>query len=282
MQDAPTHRPALYIALFLVAALSACKGGETATTANGEPGTPGWSPDAKIMALAGPVVIAPSGVRYAGGTVASAGSVAGTITLAAPLPPVAPVSAGRDSGVCGAAIPDSSVEQRGAGLGGVVVWIEGVRKGKPVPLETRLELESDHCLLTPRVQAAVTGSAVNVIGHDDFRQHLHFFTSGEKAPRATVLLGKDEQVIPTEHPAAAPGLVFVRDVDHPWPAAYIAVFDHPYYAVTKSDGSFTIDGIPPGDYTLKAWHERTKLAEQKVTVTAGGGAKVNVALAGGK
>jgi hypothetical protein len=64
-----------------------------------------------------------------------------------------------------------------------VVWLDGVRKGKPIPLEKRFELESDHCLLTPRVQAAVVGSAVNVIGHDDFRQHLRFVRGGTAGSR---------------------------------------------------------------------------------------------------
>jgi hypothetical protein len=281
VQHAPTRLIALRLTnAFVLLALLACKGGENADARAPGPGTPGWTPDAKIMATAGPVVIAAPSVQYVGGPVTTPGSVAGTITLAAPLPAPQPIAVGRDSAVCGATVPDSSLQQRGTGLGNVVVWLDGVRKGKPIPLDKRLELESDHCLLTPRVQAAVTGSAVNVIGHDDFRQHLHFFTAGEKAPRATILMGKDEQVIPTEHPASAPGLVFVRDVDHPWPTAYLAVFDHPYYAVTKPDGSFTIDGVPPGKYTLVAWHERTKKVEQSVTVPANGAATVSVAMVG--
>jgi hypothetical protein len=280
VKDVPFRRatPLLPAALVLLA-LAACKGSESANASAPAPGTPGWTPDAKIMATAGEVVIAAPTVMYTGGPVAAAGTVKGTVTVASPIAPLPPAAVGRDSAVCnGATVPDSSVEERGAGLGNVVVWLDGIRKGKTPSLEKRLELESDHCLLTPRVQAATTGSAVNVIGHDDFRQHLHFFAAGEKAPRATVLLGKDEQVIPTEHPAAAPGLVFVRDVDHPWPAAYIAVFDHPYYAVTKPDGSFTIDGVPPGQYTLVAWHERTKKLQQAVTVPANGSATVKVVL----
>ena len=113
------------------------------------------------------------------------------------------------------------------------------------------------------------GSAVNVLGHDDFRQHLHFLAGGEREPRAIVLLGRDEQVIPTERPFAAPGLVYVRDADHGWPAAYLAVFDHPYFAVTAPNGTFRIDGVPPGHYTVKVWHERTKLVDKPVDVTAG-------------
>ena len=227
--------------------------------------------------LSGPVVIAAPRTAYRPSQ-AGAGSVSGVATLPSPPAPVAPVSAGRDSLVCGKVIPDSSIQQRGSGLGNVVVWLDGVRAGKPLPLERRLELESDRCILTPRVQTAVTGSAVNVIGHDDFRQHLLFLSAGDSAARATILLGKDEQVIPTERPASAPGLVIVRDADHSWPRAYLAVFDHPYFAVTRPDGSFTIDGVPAGNYTLVAWHERTGRTEQAVTVPTSGAVKVELSL----
>ena len=229
--------------------------------------------------LRGRVVIAPPKVAYTAGQPGS-GSVSGTVTPSVPLVAAAPVTTGGDSVVCGKTIPDSSVQQKGSGLGNVVVWLDGIRAGKPLPLEKRLELESDKCLLTPRVQAAVVGSAVNVLGHDPFRQHLLFLAAGDTAPRTAVLLGKDEQVIPTELPASAPGLVIVRDTDHPWPRAYLAVFDHPYYAVTKADGSFTIDGVPPGRYTLVAWHERTGRIEQAVDVAAGGTTRVSVTLSG--
>ena len=218
---------------------------------------------------AGEVVIPKPSDRYRPDSVAAGGSITGTVTTSAPLARREPVSTGRDAPVCGPSIPDESVAQQGSGLGGAVVWLDDIRRGKPIPLERRLELESDRCRLVPRMQAAVVGSAVNVLAHDDFRQHLRFMAGGERAPRATVLLGRDEQVIPTDRPFTAPGLVVVRDADHPWPTAHVAVFDHPYFAVTAPNGTFTIDRVPPGRYRLKVWHERTKVAEQTVEVGAG-------------
>ena len=222
------------------------------------------------------VVIARPSAAYRADPAATGSAITGTVT-AGSISLRAPASTGADSAVCGASIPDESVVRQGNGLGGAVVWLDDIRRGRPLPLERRHELESDKCRLVPRVQAGVVGSAVNVLGHDDFRQHLHFLAGGEREGRATVLLGRDDQVIPTERPFLAPGLVVVRDADHPWPTAYFAVFDHPYFAVTAPNGTFRIDGVPPGKYRVKVWHERTKPAEQIVDVGAGG-ATINLEL----
>ncbi|HEX7997673.1 MAG TPA: carboxypeptidase regulatory-like domain-containing protein [Pyrinomonadaceae bacterium] len=51
---------------------------------------------------------------------------------------------------------------------------------------------------------------------------------------------------------------------HPWMKAYVNVMKHPFFAVTGRDGSYRIEGLPPGEYTLMAWHE--KLGEKSVRV----------------
>lgn len=229
----------------------------------------------------GPVVIGKPDAAYKVVSVASTATVSGTVRLKSPLAPAPPTPTGADSALCGTSIADSSVSGKDTtGLANAVVWIEGLRSGKPLPIERRLELESLNCRLDPRVQGAVVGSGLNVLGHDAFRQHLRFIAAGDTAARTTVLLGADEQVIPTNLPFATPGMVIVHDVDHPWPRAYIAVFDNPYFAVTGADGKFTIEGVPPGKYTLATWHERTGKHEQPIEVTASGAVKVNVELEG--
>jgi len=55
----------------------------------------------------------------------------------------------------------------------------------------------------------------------------------------------------------------------PWMRGWVAVFDHPYFAVTDASGGFTIEGVPPGSYLLTAWHERMGRTEQRVEVVAG-------------
>lgn len=225
------------------------------------------------------VVIARPSSRYQPDPASTGAPITGTVTAPASIAAGSPIATGRDSVVCGPAVADDSVVREGNGIGGAVVWLDDIRRGRPLPLERRIELESDKCRLTPRVQAAVVGSAVNVLGHDDFRQHLRFLAGGEREPRMTVLLGLYEQVIPTDRPFTAPGLVVVRDADHSWPTAYVAVFDHPYFAVSAPNGTFRIEGVPPGRYRLKVWHERSRTAEQTVEVGAAGAA-VAVALGG--
>ncbi len=57
---------------------------------------------------------------------------------------------------------------------------------------------------------------------------------------------------------------------HPWMNAFAGVVDHPYYAVSKDDGTFAISGLPDGTYTLEAWHE--KYGTQTAPLTVSGGA----------
>jgi hypothetical protein len=239
----------------------------------------GASPAENSHQSAGDVVIPKPSTTYAVAATPSTGSITGTVTVKGTLEPLPSAATGADSSVCGPSVADESVHMQAGGLAGVVVWLEGVRSGKAPALERRVELESDRCKLVPRVQAAVVGSAVNIIGHDDFRQHLRFVAGGETTPRAAVLLVKGEQVIPTELPFKSPGMVIVRDADHPWVRASLAVFDHPYFAVTGPGGAFTIDGIPAGKYTLHAWHERTGMTQQPVDVS-GGATTVALALEG--
>jgi hypothetical protein len=267
----PTYR-AVVLALVLI---SACQGDASGDGTRRAAAAPA---DSRTAVAKGDVLIASSATPYTVAPVAAPGSITGTVTLGKPLDALPATETGDVSAICGPSIPDGSVTMQGNGLTGVVVWLDGARSGKAPAIERRVELESDHCKLTPRVQAALKGSAVNIIGHDDFRQHLRFVVAGDTTPRATILLGGGEQVIPTELPFVAPGMVAVRDAEHPWTRAYLAVFDHPYFAVTGNGGSFTIDGVPAGKYKLNAWHERTGVTVQDVDVTDNTATKVSVTL----
>jgi len=60
----------------------------------------------------------------------------------------------------------------------------------------------------------------------------------------------------------------VKTALHPWEKAYLSVFSHPFFSISGTDGSYKISGLPPGQYTIVAWHE--KLGEQSVDLFLAG------------
>ena len=56
---------------------------------------------------------------------------------------------------------------------------------------------------------------------------------------------------------------------HPEMSAFVVVLDNPYFVVTRRDGDFKIDNVPPGEYTLKAWHEKFKSVTREIRVETG-------------
>ena len=67
---------------------------------------------------------------------------------------------------------------------------------------------------------------------------------------------------------------------HRWMITYVGVVNHPYFAVSSGDGSFTINGVPAGRHTVSAWHERFGTLKQTVDVKPGATATVTFAYAG--
>ena len=53
---------------------------------------------------------------------------------------------------------------------------------------------------------------------------------------------------------------------HKWMHAYVGVVDHPFYATTSGSGRFELKGLPPGTYTVEAWHEKFGTQTQMVTI----------------
>jgi len=68
---------------------------------------------------------------------------------------------------------------------------------------------------------------------------------------------------------AKPGIIKVFCHIHSDMSGVIVVLDNPFFASPASDGQYVIDGIPPGDYRVIAWHERARLAAKTVRIEAG-------------
>jgi plastocyanin len=129
------------------------------------------------------------------------------------------------------------------------------------PAEARLDQSG--CQYTPHMIAVQVGQKLNVTNSDPTTHNVNvqpknndaFNTAqGQNAPPITATFKRAEVLIP------------VKCNQHPWMKAWIGVLKHPFFAVTKADGTFEIKNVPPGTYTLEAWHEKfgTKTAQVKV------------------
>jgi plastocyanin len=132
----------------------------------------------------------------------------------------------------------------------------------PAPT-TPVVLDQKGCRYTPHVFGVQVGQGVDVVNSDPTLHNVHAmpkvnaeFNFGQpvQGMRARRTFAKPEIMVP-----------FRCDV-HSWMSSWAGVLTHPFFAVTKADGSFEIKGLPPGTYVLEAWHERLGTKTQQVAV----------------
>ena len=200
---------------------------------------------------------------------ATAGNVAGRVTFAgtAPKPAVIRMEADPNCVNAGGAAADESVVvgQNGA-LQNVFVYVkEGLGTLRfPVP-PTTLMLDQKGCRYVPHVVGLQVGQTMEVLNSDQTMHNVHAvaianreFNTGQPLAgmKHTHTFSTREVMVP-----------FKCDV-HPWMRAYVGVLDHPYFAITSTDGTFQLTGLPPGTYVVEAWHETLGTQTQTVTVGA--------------
>jgi plastocyanin len=136
--------------------------------------------------------------------------------------------------------------------------------GFPIPTEP-VVLDQDKCRYTPRVLGVRVGQALQVRNSDPL---LHNVRSNgvinQAFNKSTPIEGMS-----FNHTFATTEVMvpFKCDV-HGWMSAYVGVLDHPYFGTTAPDGKVVIGNLPPGTYTLEAWHEQLGTRTQQITIAA--------------
>ena len=161
---------------------------------------------------------------------------------------------------------DESVLVTDGKLANVVVSVkaEGLQGNKPAQPAT---LDQKGCQYVPHVIAVMVGQPLVVKNSDPFLHNVHSLAIDNPAFNFGQPNKDPGKNVP---PMKVVERFKIKCDVHPWMGAHISVFDHPYFAVSKEDGTFTIPGnLPDGEYTLVAWHEKFGEKEAKVNVSGG-------------
>jgi hypothetical protein len=197
-------------------------------------------------------------------TVSDGGTIKGKVVYQGSVP-TKKVIPSKDKEVCGDIrdVPEIVVGDD-KGVQDAVVYLKAVEKGKALQKPAKKpEIVNKGCEFVPHVQAFPVGTVV-IVNSDPVMHNTHGFHG--KATVFNVALPVKGQRI--EKPLKKPGLMRVECDTHGWMLAWVYAAENPYYAVTQKDGAFSIADVPPGSYTLVAWHEFTGEKEFPVTVKA--------------
>jgi plastocyanin len=137
---------------------------------------------------------------------------------------------------------------------------------------TPVTLDQNGCHYKPHVLGVMVNQPINITNSDPTTHNIHFTPKNNPDWNQSQVNGAAAM---THKLARAEVLVPVKCNQHPWMKAYVGVTKHPFFAVSGEDGSFTIKGVPPGKYTVVAWHEGGANGTEKtmeVTVAAKGAA----------
>ncbi|MFQ5665697.1 MAG: carboxypeptidase regulatory-like domain-containing protein [Candidatus Binatia bacterium] len=216
-----------------------------------------------------------SAYAYEGGAVTNGGTISGIVKLQGTAPAAKTIEVTKDKQVCGKhpiKNEDLLVGPQG-GIANAVVSITNISKGKAMERATPV-LDQKGCVYRPHVLLFPAGSTVKIKNDDGILHNIH--TYSEKNPPINRAQPKFKKTIKEKF--AEPEVVKVTCDAHGWMHGWFVVQDNPYYAKTDANGHFTLTDVPAGDYELKVWQEKLGEKTQKVTVPAGGEAKVTFEL----
>jgi plastocyanin len=157
-------------------------------------------------------------------------------------------------------------------LKNVLIFIKDGLPAKAYPApQQKLLFDQIGCEYKPHVLGVMVGQELDIKNSDPTLHNVHSLSKlNPQFNRAQPI----KNMVMTEK-FEKPETFKVKCEVHPWMHAYIGVFNNPFFAVTGDDGSFTLKGVPPGEYTIEAWQEKYGTQTAKVKVGPSGKATVD-------
>jgi plastocyanin len=152
----------------------------------------------------------------------------------------------------------------GGALGNVFVYVkDGLGSRTFTAPASPVTLDQKACRYHPHVFGVMAGQPIEILNSDPTLHNIHAVPKNNSEFNTAQPI----QNMKTTHTFDQPEVMvpFKCDV-HGWMNAYAGVMSHPYYAVTTDNGTFELERLPPGTYTVEAWHERLGAQTQSVTV----------------
>src|SRR5947208_4189796 len=161
-------------------------------------------------------------------------------------------------------------------LANVFVRLQGNVPQTPISTQP-VSIDQRGCVYAPRVVGVRAGQVLQIKNSDALMHNVHGLSGKDNSfnvgqPAAGMVYqwkAKNEEI-----------MVHLKCDIHNWMNAYIGVVSNPYFAVSDTMGTFQIDKVPPGTYTLQAWHERFGALTKTITVKAGAATTVDFTYTG--
>jgi plastocyanin len=216
----------------------------------------------KMLAIAAAALLVP--------VAATAETIEGEVTFTGKAPTPGKLHREADPFCAKKPMTDPSVLVKGGKLENVWVHVTKGAKDAAAPAGV-VEMDQKDCMYTPRMTTAVVGQKIQAKNGDPVLHNVHTYLG------ASTLFNKgmpNDKAAPIETVAKDEGMMKWKCDVHPWMRGYIGVSKNGLQAVTGDSGSFKIENVPPGKYTIESWHEKYGAKTQEVTVEAGKPAKV--------
>jgi len=149
-------------------------------------------------------------------------------------------------------------------LENVFVYVKDGLEGHAIPRPTQpAVLDQVGCRYTPHVLGLVAGQTLRILNSDNTMHNVHPVPKNNAQWNESQMPKGD----PKERTFANPELLLpITCNQHNWMKMYVNVVSNPFFAVSDDKGNFSIQGLPPGTYTIAVVHEKLGTQEMKVTV----------------
>ena len=200
---------------------------------------------------------------------ATAGNIAGSVVFEGGAPSMAVIDMSEES-VCAAKhsstpmIEEVVVNGNGT-LANVFVYVKEGLESLQFPTPGAVLLDQNGCVYRPHILGVMAGQDITIKNSDGLLHNIN------ASPTENRGFNVSQPVVMETNRSFATAEIMVPLICnvHGWMSAYIGVVDHPYFAVTGTDGSVSLQGLPPGDYVVEAWHEMYGTITQSITVVTG-------------